>query len=245
VIDASINEESAIVPLLSDLFKHWPDCPAEVIAGDSAWDKNKWNRLCEVHYGIHPIFRLHDEEHVPDISDFSRDGSVARITEKGQLVCAQHKTDLKFVGAQVASRGTSPKGKPSKEGEFRIRAKCRHCGVLSLRMQANWRRLTFYPHNDEGPTAMKRFAFRQAMLSRLNGMEGIFNRLQSGKNLGTKGADRTRIRDKAAHESIISIALMSMTAATLTDQRAQAAAGAAATTWDEAIAMLPEGVAQL
>lgn len=226
VMDASINEEGCIVPLLSDLYRHWPDCPAQVIAGDSAWDKDPWCRVCEVDYGIHPIFRLHDEDRIKDVSAYSRDGSVAGISGKGQLICAQHKNELKFVGAELASRaGLAGPGKSSKEGEFRVRAHCRHCGTLSLRMQADWSRLTFYPQNDVGPTAMKRFAFRQAMLTRLNGMEGIFQRLQSGRNLGTKGADRTRIRDKAAHESIISIALMSMTAAALTDQRAQAGSG--------------------
>jgi hypothetical protein len=86
-------------------------------------------------------------------------------------------------------------------------------------MEADWSRLTHYPHHDEGPIATKRYAERQALLTRLNGMEGIFQRLQNGKNLGTKGAARTRIRDKGAHETIISIALMSMTAAALADVR--------------------------
>jgi hypothetical protein len=54
VIDASINEERAIVPLLSDLYRYWPDCPAKVIIGDSAWDNDLWCRLAEVDYGLHP-----------------------------------------------------------------------------------------------------------------------------------------------------------------------------------------------
>jgi hypothetical protein len=66
---------------------------------------------------------------------------------------------------------------------------------------------------------MKRYAMRQALVTRLNGMEGIFQRLQNGKNLGTKGAARTRIRDKGAHEAIISLALLSMTAAAVADLR--------------------------
>jgi hypothetical protein len=142
------------------------------------------------------------------------------MTDVGQLVCSNGKK-LQFVAGELGSRKGLTPGKSAKEGEFRVRGKCRCCGTLGLQMQADWSRLVFYPHHEEGDLAMKRHAYRQAILTRLNGMEGIFQRLQSGRNLGTKGADRTRIRDKGAHEALISIALMSMTAATLTDQRVQ------------------------
>lgn len=60
--DASLGEQIALTMLLSDLHRLWPDIDAELIAGDSIWDTNECNRLCEVHYGIAPIFRLHPSD---------------------------------------------------------------------------------------------------------------------------------------------------------------------------------------
>jgi hypothetical protein len=220
IVDASINEEASIVPLLSDLYRAWPECPAKLIAGDSAWDKDVWCRLCEVDYGIHPVFRLHNQEHFASVAEHSRDGSINAIDEGGRLICTTHGSPLTFVGTEHGDRAGLFPGQSAKEGQFRVRGKCRSgCGTLGLKMAADWSRLTHYPHHKEGHLAEKRYAERQALLSRLNGMEGIFQRLQNGKNLGTKGAARTRIRDKEAHETIISLALMSMTAAALADQR--------------------------
>jgi hypothetical protein len=78
VHDASMDEARAIVPLLSFLFSLWPECPAKTIAGDSAWDENEWCRLCEVDYGIHPIFCRHPKISPPPVGDFSRDGTCPR-----------------------------------------------------------------------------------------------------------------------------------------------------------------------
>src|SRR5690606_31025089 len=116
-------------------------------------------------------------------------------------ICTDHKKPLRFVGTEHGKRLALRPGQSSKEAEFRVRGKCSHgCGTLGLKMAADWSRLVHYPHYDDGPTARKRYAERQAFLTRLNGMEGVFQRLQNGKNLGTKGAARTRIRDKGAHE---------------------------------------------
>jgi hypothetical protein len=54
VQDASVDEAPAIVPLLSLLYNLWPECPAKLIAGDSAWDEDEWCRLCEVDTGSTP-----------------------------------------------------------------------------------------------------------------------------------------------------------------------------------------------
>ncbi len=61
--DAKQQETTALVPLMSDLLRLWPElCSEQIIecvAGDSAWDADKWCRLLEVDYGVHPVFRWH------------------------------------------------------------------------------------------------------------------------------------------------------------------------------------------
>jgi hypothetical protein len=226
--DANRDEAPAIVPLLSRLYRLWPDCPAKLIAGDSAWDEGPWCRLCEADYGIAPIFRLHKSE--PDkawimLEDGdSRDNSVMAITREGQLVCAAHKKPLDYDSFDAPSRGSLYPGKTNEESLFRLRGKCTHskpgappCGRIGLRAKINWFRLTRYPHHPHGDP--RRYAFRQAMLIRLNGAESLFNRLKAGKLLGAKGADRTRFIDINVVEALLSLACLSFTALALACER--------------------------
>lgn len=230
LFDAANDEAPAIVPLLSRLYRLWPDCPAKLIAGDSAWDEKEWNRLCETDYGIAPIFRIHESEiGKPWIvldKDASRDGSVVAITREGQLVCAAHKKALPFDSFDAPSRAGLAAGKTNDEGQFRVRASCNHntpgappCGRIGLRAKTNWHRLTRYPHYSSGHP--RRHAMRQAMLIRLNGVEAIFNRLKGGKLLGSKSADRTRFLDRATVEALLSLACLSMSALSLASERQQ------------------------
>lgn len=221
--DANEDEAACIVPLLSDLFRHWPECPATLIAGDSAWDEDFWCRLLEVEYGVHPIFRLHDETKVAQVGGASRDHTVIALTERGELVCGRHGKPAAMVGTEGPSRQGLRPGQTADERHFRIRANCaKGCGKLGLKMGTDWSRLTHYPHHGHGGAAIKqRYAMRHAMLRRLNGMEGIWQRLQGGKKLGTNDADRTRIRDKDGHDLLVDLALVSMTAASLADERGQ------------------------
>lgn len=224
VQDASIDEAAAIVPLLSRLYRLWPEIPAKVIAGDSAWDEKEWCRLTEQDYGIHPIFRWHDErgEEIA-VDGFSRKENVLARTNKGQLICAKHRNLLEFAGAETPSRRDLYIGKTHpRKGEFRVRGFCKDgCGRMTMRMLADWRRLTYYPHFSVGGSAPERVAYRDAMLTRLNGIEGIWERLEVGRHLGTQGGDRTRVKDLGSHETIVSLALLSMTASALADQRRQ------------------------
>lgn len=87
-------------------------------------------------------------------------------------------------------------------------------------MKTDWSKLTFYPHHADGNP--RRYAQRQAMLARLNRAESLFNRLKAGRKLATPGAARTRVRDKDSVDALISLALLSMTALTVVDQRQQA-----------------------
>ncbi len=141
--DAASDEAACIVPLLSDLFRHWPECPGELIAGDPAWDEDNWCRLLECDYGIHPIFRLHQKDRPAKIADYSRDGTVASISEYGQLRCARHGRLMAMVGAETAPRHSSGEalraGQSSDEAKFRVRAQCsKGCGRLGQQMRADW-----------------------------------------------------------------------------------------------------------
>ena len=226
--DANKDEAPNIVPLLSRLYRLWPDCPAKLIAGDSAWDEGPWCRLCEVDYGIAPIFRLHKSEADKPLmmleDKASRNNSVLAITREGQLVCAAHKKPLPYDSFDAPGRGGLYPGKTNDESRFRLRAECKHntpgappCGRIGLRAKINWFRLTRYPHHPHGDP--RRYAFRQAMLIRLNGAESLFNRLKAGKLLGAKGADRTRFTDINVVEALLSLACLSFTALSLACER--------------------------
>lgn len=86
-------------------------------------------------------------------------------------------------------------------------------------MKTDWSKLTFYPHHAHGKP--RRYAQRQAMLARLSQAESLFNRVKAGRKLATPGAARTRLRDKDSIDALLSLALLSMTALTVVDQRQQ------------------------
>lgn len=234
LFDASVQETNAIVPLLSDLHRLWPDIDANLIAGDSAWGTNEICRMLEVDYGIAPIFRLkpsevRKREWIPLQNGESRDGSIAAITYQGQVVCDVHRKPLAFSSDEQPSRRGLRPGQSTNEGAHRIRCACNHtskahpraCNKLSLRMQVNWHRLTRYPHHNAGNP--ERYAMRQAMLIRLNQVEGLFNRLKGGLHLGGSDSTRTRVRDRASYEALFSLGLVSMTALVVADVRLQLA----------------------
>jgi hypothetical protein len=86
-------------------------------------------------------------------------------------------------------------------------------------MSVNWHRLTRYPHHNSGRPEL--YAMRQAMLTRLNQVEGIFNRLKGGLLLGAGGSSRNRILDRGSLEAAFSLGCLSMTALSLASERIQ------------------------
>jgi hypothetical protein len=222
VTDAAHDEADNLIPLLSDLYALWPECPAKYIAGDSAWDEDRWCRLAEVNYGIHPVFRQGGRSRARMLkSGESQSGSVVAIGEHGELHC-QHGHKLSFSTAETPGRTDLTPGKAHpQEGAFRVRAEgCPKCGKPGLQMSAQWARLTFVPHFSSGnPNG---HAFRLALLARLSQAESFFQRLKSGRKIATVGTDRARVRDRRVAEMLVSLACISYTALTLADQREQA-----------------------
>jgi hypothetical protein len=216
----------ALPSLLADHYREWrkldPTYALMDIAGDSAWDENWACECCLMDYGVHPIFRLHNERGYQAVSDkYSRDGSVAGITSKGQLVCAAHGAQLTHLGLEGIKRDGLEPGQ-RQPGTPRVRGACPHgCGKLGLKINADHSKLLHHPHFDDGGRRSHLHAYRDARLHTLNLIESYHNRLKSGFKLGTEGPDRTRLRDLEVVTALIELADLFMVAATVWDVRNQ------------------------
>ena len=230
LIDAQEQETTALVPLLSQLHHLWPEVDAEIVAGDSAFDNDPCCRVLEADYGIHPVFRLHDQRGPKDIPRGTvRGDRLLRVAGRGELICAAHGRRVDYETLDRPSREGLRPGQTSDERAFRYRVACSHqkdragqaagaCKRLSLPAQFDWSKLTYYPHHDRGRPDL--YAMRQVLLSaRLGQVESVFNALKGGYKLGGTGAGRTRIRELHVHEALISLAFLGRTALTVLDQR--------------------------
>ena len=225
--DASQDEARALAPLLAHLHELWPDIDAEVIVGDSAWDEDWACELCEVRYGIHPIFPLHrigTREHSLTRAEAGR-GSVRGIDPHGRLVCAAHGAPLALTTVDQPSRAGLAPGEPTPAAKHRVRAECTHatpgapaCGKVGLPMARDWSKLAYYPHHPEG--APSRYAYRVACSIRRNSAESLNARLKVAHHIGTEGANRTRVTDVDTHLALLSLCLLSCTARTVAAARA-------------------------
>ncbi len=233
LVDAREDEARQIIPLLSQLFSLWPelhdDRITEMIAGDSAWDEDPWCRLCEVDYGIAPIFRLHNTDHPPQIvpPGQTRGTRVVAVTPRGELMCRGHMQPCKMVKFEPSKRDAALRAGQTEAADFRVRALCTHhgggagggkpCGHLSLKADTDWSKLTRYPHHPNGRPEL--YATRQAMLVRLGQIESLWNVLKTGNMLAGSGPTRTKMCNRTTHEALISLAFLGTTALTLADQR--------------------------
>ena len=186
--DASLDEARQIIPLLSELFDLWPELHdqriTEMIAGDSAWDEDPWCRVCEVDYGIAPIFRLHNDQGAKLVDPgVTRGTKVAGITHRGQIICRAHMQPAKTISFEPGKRDPNLTAGQTARNEFRVRARCeqhgggngagRPCGHLQVKAEFDWSKLTRYPHHPNGRPELH--AMRQAMLTRLGQVESLFN----------------------------------------------------------------------
>jgi hypothetical protein len=213
--DASDDEAPALIPLLRHLYDLWPDCPTKLIAADSAWDEDWAVKHCAVNYGIDLIARLHAKRaasrHLPP----GRKGRGAlAIDPAGRVICKHG--PLPLAGIDRPRRDGLAPGEPTPEREHRVRGLCDghgsggSCGRCSVAMAEDWSLLTAYPHYREGQPA--RHAMREAMLTRRNAVEALFNRLEAGYKQTGEGGDRVRVRDFDTHRALITLSFLSMTA---------------------------------
>ena len=199
-----------------------------MIAGDSAWDEDEWCRVCEVDYGIAPIFRLHNDQGAKLVPDgYTRGTKLSGITHTGQLICRAHMKPAKTVSFEPGKRDPSLAAGQTSGNEFRVRARCeqhgggsgagRPCGHLQVKAEFDWSKLTRYPHHANGRPEL--YAMRQAMLIRLSQIESLFNALKTGHLVAGSGPTRTRMTNKTTHGALIDLAFLGTTALTLADQR--------------------------
>lgn len=213
--DAAEDEAPALITLLRHLYELWPECPTKLIAADSAWDEDWAVKHCAVNYGIDLIARLHARRsanrHLPP--GRKGRGAVA-IDPEGRVICKHG--PLPLAGIDRPRRDGLAPGEPTPEREHRVRGLCDShgsggtCGRCGVAMAEDWSLLTAYPHYREGQPA--RHAMREAMLTRRNAVEALFNRLEAGYKQTGEGGDRVRARDFDTHRALITLSFLSMTA---------------------------------
>lgn len=240
VMDAAFDEAEAMLPLLSDLYRYFDFIEPKLIAGDGAWDEQWAHRLCELFYGLAPVFR-HTKRAVGTTllpAGASQRNSVKSFSHAGQLACMDHNKPMRFASFVREPRGDLRPGQGAhghpdsveyqrelerRERGFRVRAihghDPGHAEEVGIRAFLDWRRLNAYPRFPDG--AEKLYARRQALGMRLkNQMEGHFNRMQTGLCLATDGADRLRLQDWETVEALLQLGELRMNALSLAAERA-------------------------
>lgn len=217
--DAKWNEEKALKELLRLLFEYWPDCPAETIVADALYDQEELCKICELNYGIHPVFRQKPSNATADKNLSGRESElVAGFAGTGRAVCRRCGDPMDYVGANVPKRRGLEPGDDTPENDFRLRFNCSDCDKTpGLKMNTRWRALTYYPHHGHGQP--KKFAKRLALFGRRNAAESLFSALKTGKKLGTVGADRGRLRDHGTVNALVDLSFCLGTSLMLAEQR--------------------------
>lgn len=243
VMDAALDEAEALTALLSDLYKHFPFIKPQFIAGDGAWDEVWAHRMCELFYGLAPVFR-HTERAAATttLPGGNQSNTVKGFTHDGRLLCMDHGREMPFKGFERASRGSLRPGQGAhghpdsqefrreltvREKEFRVRALHEHGASaqrVSLMASLDWRRLNAFPRHPNGKPEL--YAERQALGMRLkNQMEGHFNRMQSSLSLMTEDANRLRLQEWDKVEALLHLAELRMNALSLAAERGHMGVG--------------------
>lgn len=245
LIDAATDECKALVTLLSDLYRHFDFIEPEAIAADGAWDENWAHRLCELYYGLAPVFRDTQARQADSGFHASRNQAqtVAGYTNAGQLVCMAHNQPMLHEGFERPARGDLRPGQAAhghadseayrreeaqREQAFRLRATHRHgagpAQRASLKVVNDWRRLNAFPRHHEGRPDL--YAERKALGMRLkNQMEGHFSRMQTSMSLLTETADRVRLKEWDKVRVLLHLAELRMNALSLAAERGHEGVG--------------------
>ncbi|PTL56142.1 hypothetical protein [Paraconexibacter algicola] len=230
------NEHFGLVPLLSDLYRLWPDVGLQIVTGDSAFDQAISHRLLVVNYGVQGCFPLHDKRGDRQFPPgASKNGSVWGTDPNGRLYCGicrkpmdlneqslfprRYRVDGKV---QVDEHGNSRNlyaGVENEPDKHRVRATCADHGRPGVSMSANWKLLGGLPHYPEGRPDL--YGKRLAIMARRSMSETYNSRLKTARRMCTPGPDRTRHNDPRTLNALLEIAALSFVAQQVYDERRQ------------------------
>lgn len=229
---ANHDEAPALKELLFLLYELWPDCPLETVVGDAAWDEADWVELCELNYGIHPVFRRSDAHANPehllkggrskwnDTRASACSDTLAGYSGRGIPFCRAHGAQLSFAGGTWGNRSGLQPGDAADPAGFRVRFDCPDgCGRPGLPTGIDWDAFPYWPHHSHGQP--DRYAMRLALENRRNIVECAFASLKTVSQLGLRGAARTRLTDFDTVRTLISLAFTIRSSLLLADQRIQ------------------------
>lgn len=237
--NAKWDEAAALKELLFLLKEIDPDWPLKTIVGDGAWDEAPQYKLCELDYGIHPVFRRgKGTARAEHLLQQGRSKWVARTDEKpywhatmmsdsiagydgrGVVYCREHGAVLSYVGGTWGSRTGLQPGDEADPAGFRVRfeGSC-GCGRPSLPVGIDWDAFPYYPHHTDGMP--DRYAMRLALGTRRNIVESLFSALKTTAHLGLRGAARTRLHDYDTVLTLISLAFGLRSSFLLAGERVQ------------------------
>ena len=146
-------------------------------------------------------------------------------TGDGRLICAHHGSECIQRSLDRPKRARLRPGQEDAEHKFRLQGQCLKCardgsgGQKSIRAMFDWSNFTYYPHHGEGRPDL--YAYRQAMLVRLNQVESAFAALKADNRTGAAGTDRPRIRYPSTYQALLSLAHLGRAALVIADQRQQ------------------------
>ena len=213
LMPASADERAETLRLLRRLFEMWPECPMEVLVGDSLYDHSKdFAHDLVFKWGIQPLFPRAGEysRHLPHV-----DTDGIPVCACGELM-AYKDTDGRIYDARKRAKEGIPRGQEAPRLDGRLRWKCVNgrCKMKSTRPVDDPRLYTFYHRGGNHRLAFR----RKALLLRRNAVESIF---ASTKHLGLagKGVDRPGWADDDEMDWLLSCGLLYQTARRLVHER--------------------------
>lgn len=183
---ATADERRALLDLLGDLFRAWPDAPVETISGDSLFEHSKHLATHLVFgWGIQPIFPERKGE-------FDRDRRYVDTLGVPRCACGEMKVRNREGFYDVARRrkhGFRP-GELLDKGRqrgARIRWRCPsgRCKDVTTRPEEDPRLYTYYPRAGRDRLAV----MRRVLSSRREAAESVFAALKR-RGCGASGFDR-------------------------------------------------------
>ncbi|MBK5232184.1 MAG: hypothetical protein JJE13_04280 [Thermoleophilia bacterium] len=171
VIPAGGDERAATIEMLEILFRIWPECPAEVLLGDSLYDHSiQFSRELEFIWNLHPLFTPHGSRS-DSASEFAATNGVPPCPHSASNYMHLEKAEKFFNGLDGVAKGSARGEEPPNRQAFN-RWVCPEgiCKPINVYFDKDPRRNSYFPQaGDHG-----RYFFRAAAMPYRNSAESIF-----------------------------------------------------------------------